>query len=295
MGSGEGRRFSRRAFLRLAGLGAAGAVLGGAVYTRGVEPERLEVTRLTLELPRLAPEFDGYCIVQVSDLHVDSWMTPERLAESFETVNDQAADLVAVTGDFATQRVEVHPIHSALAATLGSLAAPDGVFAVLGNHDHWTVPTDLRRLLAGSGVVELPNTYHTLRRGEAQLHLAGIDDYMEGHDRLDLVLEELPEAGAAVLLAHEPDFAEISAPTGRFDLQLSGHTHGGQVRIPGAGATVLPPYGELYPMGHYRPAGMHLYTNRGLGMTAPRIRFNCRPEVTVITLRAPRKEEPDLA
>jgi hypothetical protein len=117
------------------------------------------------------------------------------------------------------------------------------------------------------------------------LHLAGVDDVWESQDRLDLVLEALPDAGAAILLAHEPDFADVSAAAGRFDLQLSGHSHGGQVIFPLRGPLVLPRYARKYPIGLYQVGGMLQYTNRGLGMIPPRVRFNCRPEVTVFTLR----------
>jgi uncharacterized protein len=279
---------SRRRFLKLVGFGAASTLLGGAVYTRGVEPELVEITDLELELPRLPGEFDGYRIVQLSDLHADSWMTPERLAETLRPVRELSPDLIAVTGDFVSRSVEVSEVAAGLAAALRLLAAPDGMFAVLGNHDHWQHPPDtLRRVLRASGVIELPNAHHTLRRAGTELHLVGIDDYMEGYDRLDVVLEDLPATGAAILLAHEPDFADLSAPTGRFDLQLSGHSHGGQIRLPALGAPVLPPYGEKYPAGLYRVGDMLQYTNRGLGMIPPRVRLNCRPEITTLTLRSP--------
>jgi predicted MPP superfamily phosphohydrolase len=134
--------------------------------------------------------------------------------------------------------------------------------------------------------MELRNAVKTLRRGDAMLHLCGVDSVLEGVDRLDRVLEALPEGGAAVLLAHEPDFADTSAGTNRFDLQLSGHSHGGQVSLPLLRSAVLPRLSHRYPRGLYRVGGMFLYTNRGLG-THPRFRFGCRPEITVFTLRAP--------
>jgi predicted MPP superfamily phosphohydrolase len=119
------------------------------------------------------------------------------------------------------------------------------------------------------------------------LHVAGIDDIMEGGSRLDLVLRDLPDSGAAILLAHEPDFADVSAATGRFDLQLSGHSHGGQVRVPLLMRLALPPFSQRYTSGLYRVDGMLQYTNRGLGFVDMRLRFLCRPEITVLTLRSP--------
>jgi predicted MPP superfamily phosphohydrolase len=144
----------------------------------------------------------------------------------------------------------------------------------------------VRRVLAAGGVIELRNAVRTLRRGDGTLHLCGVDSVLEGIGRLDRVLEGLPEGGAAVLLAHEPDFADTSAETERFDLQLSGHSHGGQVSLPLLRSAVLPRLSRKYPSGLYRVGGMLLYTNRGLG-THPRFRLGCRPEITVFTLRAP--------
>ncbi len=147
----------------------------------------------------------------------------------------------------------------------------------------------MRRTLAAGGVTELHNAVHTLRRDGASLHLCGVDSAYWGRDHLGSVLEKLPEKGAAVLLAHEPDLADRSAATGRFDLQLSGHSHGGQVRVPLLGPPLLPRLGRRYPSGLYKVKGMHLYTNRGLG-NHPRLRLNCRPEITLLTLRT--KEAP---
>jgi hypothetical protein len=146
----------------------------------------------------------------------------------------------------------------------------------------------VRRILRESGIIEVGNSIHTIRRGESLLHIAGLDDYWEHKDRLDFVLKNLPPEGAAILLIHEPDFADISAATGRFDLQLSGHSHGGQVILPFFGPLVLPLYARKYPLGIYRVGQMFQYTNRGIGTIPPAIRFNCRPEITLLTLKSER-------
>lgn len=262
---------------------------GGFGYAHEVEPGWIQASLLQLEFPRLPAEFDGYRIIQISDIHADKWMTDERLSEVVRLVNDRRPDLVAITGDFVTAEdfteVSVDRMAPMLAETLGKLKPRDLAVAVLGNHDHWTDPELVRRMTRNSGIKELGNAVHTIKRGESRLHIAGVDDVMEDQDRLDLVLERLPASGISILLAHEPDFADTSAATGRFDLQLSGHSHGGQVWLPLLGAPVLPPLGEKYPAGLYEVGGMALYTNRGLGMIPPRMRFNCRPEITVLTLR----------
>jgi predicted MPP superfamily phosphohydrolase len=281
----NGRGIYRRV-LPAAALGAL--LLGGLVYVRKVEPEDVEVVPVSLVLPRLDARFDGYRIAQISDLHADGWMTPGRVLGLVKLVNEQEPDFVAITGDFATYSRFRSLIRytSALVAPLRRLRAPDGAVAVSGNHDYKTDAQVVREVLAASGVTELRNTVRTLRQGGAALHLCGVDDVREGTPDLNRALQDLPEEGAAILLIHEPDFADESAATGRFDLQLSGHSHGGQVGLPLLRYLFLPKLSRKYPAGLYRVGGMFLYTNRGLG-AHPRFRFNCRPEITVFTLRSP--------
>ncbi len=242
------------------------------------------ITRLTLRLPNLHANFNGFRLVQISDIHLDGWMNRKRLEDIIQRINEQQPDLVAITGDFISHPTGQH--ESDLAAALSQVKARFGAVAVLGNHDHWTDPKMVRRALKAGSIRDLSNRFITLERDGAQLHIAGVDDIVERLDRLDLVLESLPETGSAILLAHEPDYADTSAASGRFDLQLSGHSHGGQVVLPIIGAPILPPLGRLYPSGLYQVGGMYQYTNRGLGMTGLHLRLNCNPEVTVFTLEA---------
>jgi hypothetical protein len=125
----------------------------------------------------------------------------------------------------------------------------------------------------------------TIQRGLDSLHIAGVDDILEDLADLDSVLDQLPHEGAAILLAHEPDFAKKSAASGRFDLQLSGHTQGGQVVLPLVGPPILPPLGRKYPKGFYQVKDMLLYTNRGVGTASLRLRINCPPEIAILTLQ----------
>jgi uncharacterized protein len=280
---------SRRKFLKLSIASVAGTALAGAsslAYAYNIEPRWIEIVHLELTLPCLSPAFDGYKLVQFSDIHVDTGKTNDHLHRVVELVNQQRPDAVAITGDFVTH-TSAAGIAPALIEPLRRLQPNDVTVAVLGNHDHWTDPAGVRQVLRESGIIDLSNGVHTLRRGDAAFHLAGVDDYWERQDRLDNVLAALPGDDAAVLLAHEPDYADISAATGRFDLQISGHSHGGQVVIPFIGPLVLPTYAEKYPLGRYQVGNMIQYTNRGVGTINPSVRFNCRPEITVFTLRAP--------
>lgn len=249
-----------------------------------VRPGWVKVEHIRLVLPRLDPVFHGYRLIQISDLHADISLTRAHLAEVVELINQQQPDLVAITGDFVSYTALPHVEH--IVATLSQLRPREATVAVLGNHDYWAQVALIRQALQRSGIIELNNAVYTVHRDGATLHIAGVDDFWEGHARLDQVLKQLPPTGAAILLAHEPDFADISAATCRFDLQLSGHSHGGQVIIPYWGSLITPPFSLKYPVGCYQVGEMWLYTNRGLGESSLRLRINCRPEITVFTLEA---------
>lgn len=280
---------TRRQLIGMMGVGMTAAVtsaVGGYWYASRIEPERLSVEHVRLTLPRLPRAFAGYRIAHISDIHTDHrHMTLERLRGIVTIVNSHAPDFVAITGDFVT-RGDPQRYRETLIQGLRALNAVDGVAGVLGNHDHWSHAGGVRDILQAAGVHELRNDVLTVRRGDDSLHITGVDDVWENYARLDRVLDRLPSDGAAVLLAHKPDFADESAATGRFDLQLSGHSHGGQCVAPGGYMPYLPELGKKYPSGLYRVGEMWQYTNRGLGMTwAPQVRFNCPPEITILTLQ----------
>jgi predicted MPP superfamily phosphohydrolase len=283
------RTLTRRAFLkRSAGLGLG--VLGGGVWMSQAEPNWIEVERVSLPIQNLHPAFENWKIAQISDLHVGGWMTRERLQRVVQTVNDLRPDIVAITGDFVTYAPQGHA--EMLVSTLSKLQARRDVFGVLGNHDYWTSAKTVKQILRKSGVGELANSFHTFRKDGGALHVCGVDDAWAGAADASRVLETLPDAaarngGAAILLAHEPDFADEYARAHRFTAQLSGHSHGGQIRVPLIGPLHLPRYGQKYHTAKYKigTSEMTLYVNRGVGMVWPYVRLNCRPEITLLTLR----------
>jgi len=284
---------TRRDFLRvikniLFSMIALGS--GSTAYSFWWEPHWLEIVDIDLALPRLPAAFSGFRILQLSDIHIGGWMNRERLKHIVDVIQSQKADLIVMTGDYVlghawTEHLE--QVADDFILEISRLTQDHEVLAVLGNHDHWTDALRVRDMLTHSGVIELNNKVYSLRRDVAELHIAGVDDIWEQKDRLDDVHRILPETGAAILLAHEPDFADKSARNGRFDLQLSGHSHGGQVVIPFWGPPILPYLGQKYPSGLYKVRDMWQYTNRGVGMIEPSVRFNCRPEITIFTLHAP--------
>lgn len=253
-------------------------------YVFHIEPNWVEIVPISVDMPHLDPAFDGTRIVQISDLHMDNHrMTSQKLKRILNTIERQNPDIVVMTGDL----IDHDPaVSQALVEPLTALASQYPTFAVLGNHDYWSDAQPVKDALAQTPVEELANQVHTITKNGASLHIAGVDDVWMERDRLDLVLDQLPNDGAAIMLVHEPDFADTAAETGRFDLSMSGHSHGGQVRIPFAGAPMLPPYAKNYPLGRYQIKNMVHYTNRGVGTAMINVRFNCRPEITVFTLAA---------
>ena len=228
--------------------------------------------------------FDGFRLIQISDIHFGTFINRKRLELVVEKVNNLDPDLIVFTGDLVSDSPDRYS--QILIECLSELRPEYSVLAVRGNHDHWTDAEAIANILEDSGFIHLENSVYSLTKGDDTLHFAGLDCYFERRDRLDQVLARIPESGAAILLVHEPDFAVVSAPSERFDLQLSGHSHGGQVVFPGIGPLFLPKFAKKYPLGLYRINGMLQYTNRGIGTSHLRLRINCPAEVSLFTLRA---------
>jgi uncharacterized protein len=288
----KGMRLSRRDFLKLAGLAALDLFLlgiGRAGKGLLMEPNSFAVETVHLKLPRLARSFSGLRLAQISDLHMGGWMNAARLQHVVDLVLAQGPDILLITGDFLIGRDNLdisNQVVSDLIEPLSRLAGSIPSFAVLGNHDYWTNVQTVRHILLSSGITELTNTVSILKRGQDSLYLCGVDDIWEGVPRLDDVIAQLSDDSTAILLAHEPDFADTSAATGRFDLQVSGHTHGGQVVLPILGPPVLPYLGRKYGSGLYKVGEMFQYTNRGVGMARLPLRINCPPEITLFVLES---------
>ena len=244
-----------------------------------------EIVPVEITIPELDPSFDNYRIVHITDIHLGQWISTDRLNGVMDLVNQQGPDMVAITGDFVSYAID-HLIDD-LTNSLKKLQPKDASLAVLGNHDHWLGADKIRNVLEKSGIIDISNDIYTLKRGDAMLHMAGVDSVMLNKHRLDLVMDKLPHSGPAILLAHEPDFADISATTGRFSLQISGHSHGGQFMIPGIGTFIRGTHFLKYPIGKYQVGDMVQYTNRGLGTNIFWLRINCPPEITVIHLKTP--------
>jgi predicted MPP superfamily phosphohydrolase len=264
----------------LGATAAAGAA--GIAYAYDVEPHRIGVERLEIPLTRLPGAFDGLTIAQLSDLHLGPYVSAAHLQEAVQMTNELRPDLIVLTGDLVNSSWRyIVPCTEIVAR----LEAPLGVFAVLGNHDYWVGFLHLMvQSLSQTGIRLLRNQAVPLVRGRSTLYLVGIDDLWLRLADLRGALESVPRTACKIALMHEPDFADVAAQA-EIDLQLSGHSHGGQVRLPLLGPLILPKYGEKYPMGLARAGNFtKVYTTRGIGVLPPGVRFNCPPEITLITL-----------
>lgn len=270
-------RRHRRAIATLTGLALA---IGG--YAWQIETRWLRITRLTVPIPALPAEFAGYRIAHLTDIHLGVGQNEARLPLILAAVHRERPDLIAITGDFVTGGRDSLRNGSVL---LAGLRAPDGVWAVPGNHDYTVGADRVAAMLRQAGIGLLCNAAHTLHRGSATLALAGVDDLVHGAPNLQAALDGVPADRLTILLSHAPDFAARAAADPRVVLQLSGHTHGGQVRLPGVRPLVLPRGGKAYPEGLYTIGGLQLYVSAGTGTGWLAVRFNCRPELAIITLQ----------
>jgi hypothetical protein len=230
----------------------------------------------------LPPALDGYRIGQISDVHCGPNTPATRVRRWVERLNALDLDLMTVTGDLITHgssHVE------AVAGALGGLRARDGVFACMGNHDYFTDGEELVRELTGAGLRVLRNQGVVVERDGAQLYVAGVDDTWTARHDVARALADRPSGVPAVLLAHDPNlFPEASAL--EVELTLSGHTHGGQLAVPGVRRLSLARFITRFTAGMYRRGRSWLYVNRGAGTTGPPVRLGAPAELAVLTLRA---------
>ncbi|MFB6365624.1 metallophosphoesterase [Paenibacillus elgii] len=284
--SNRNKKLSRRSFLKKLTLTAAGLVaLPGATYgyARYAEPKWLEVTEYTLSFARLPQQMDGIKIVQFSDVHLGFHFDTKDLSELIGRINRIQPDIVCFTGDLVDHTVG--PDGFAYARVLSELRPPLGKYAVLGNHD-FKEPWQVQALLKNAAFELLTNKMIRIQHRGSSMVMAGVDDQWKGNPDINKALARVKPEDFVILLSHCPDFADIAV---RYpvDFQLSGHSHGGQVRLPFYGHVMTPKFGRKYVLGHYvLGAGkLQLFVNRGIGVSTHPIRFLCRPELTVFTLR----------
>ena len=232
---------------------------------------------------KISEEFDNYRIVHITDIHIGQWITPERLNGIVNIINSLNPDMIALTGDYVSYQAEGYL--DILESAFKKLKPKDATFSVLGNHDHLTNPDEIKQVLENSGIINLENDVYFIRRNDALLQIAGVDSITLNKDDINEVLKKLQKNIPAIMLAHEPDFADTTCEIDEFILQLSGHSHGGQITIPKIGTPIRGPNFTKYPAGRYHVKNMVQYTNSGVGTNAFWFRINCPPEITVFELK----------
>ena len=277
---------TRRRFLTTATLSAAAL----ALYSGEIARHELELIHYPIVLRNLPPAFEGFRIAHISDLHFEEYTEPFFLHRMIREVNALTPDLILITGDFIThgppRSVPERAIYT-VADALRALTCPQRL-GILGNHDCTVSASFIARVLRDRGTPILTNQHTTVERNGQRITIAGVLDPLTSFPNLTQAVPDQPD-GPVILMAHTPDYADLVRHHSRghlVDLILSGHSHGGQVRLPGIGPLILPPLGKKYVHGHFQFDNLQLYVNRGLGSVGLPFRLNCPPEITLLTLQS---------
>lgn len=281
---------SRRRFLRT----GAGSAAGLALYSGGLERHWIDVTQRDMHLRGLPSSFDGMRVVQLTDIHLDEFTEPFFLREAVERINRLQPDAIFLTGDYVSYGIAPRKFAIGSAWQCANILSElhcQQRYAILGNHDALLGEKQVTEALRANGMTVLNNTYLPIERGGERIWLVGLDDPVAGSPNPDAAIprsiRNVPHE-PVIVLCHAPDYADdlLAHPAGKsVGLMLSGHTHGGQIRLPFIGALELPPMGKKYIQGWFGLGNMQLYVNRGLGTIGVPFRFDCPPEITVMTLR----------
>lgn len=280
------RTFLKRTFGSI--LTILGLSSGGYFYANRIEPSLLDIQELEIKHPSIPKSFDGIKIVQFSDTHLGFQYTLHQFEKLVDKINALKPDIILFTGDLMDEPNKYSEINK-LIPILETLRPPLGKFCIFGNHDHGGYGSDIyRNIMETTNFTVLLNDSTAIRLTDgSRIFLLGIDDAMLGRPDLPLALKKVPENHFKILLSHAPDLAEEAA---RYPIewQISGHSHGGQVKLPFVGALVIPPFAKIYSEGLYtigEKNPLTLYVNRGIGTTRLPFRFMAKPELTVYTLR----------
>lgn len=284
---GGQQAMTRRTFL-VGGSTAAGALALGS-YSHFYELRNLQMEGFRLWLPQLPPELEGLRVVLMADWHCGPLNRPQHLRPAMLRVNELRPDLILVPGDFVSRSGRYFS-EAAELVTLLRPTLPGGVMVSWGNHDYWHDLEPGLRWMPQAGCRILTNQSLVLTRGRefadhgSGLWIAGLDDLWAGKPQLGATLASIPQDQPRLVLSHNPDLAELQGGE-RVDLMLSGHTHGGQVRIPTVGPPIVPSrYGQKYAAGWVQGPHYPVYVNRGLGSGGIPVRLGVPPEITLFEL-----------
>ena len=276
-------QLGRRQFLK--GLAATPlvTVAGISAYARLIEPHHYWISETDIFIRDLPERFEDFRITQLTDVHHSRILGLDEVRRVVELAQQTRPDMFVLTGDYTTSyRRFIEPC----AEALSSLNAPEGVWAVLGNHDHYTDPELTARALERHHISVMNNVHTTLRRGPDSLQLSGIDDWTWNAVDWTRAFSGLNPSTPTVLLSHQPSVLDFEQ-TRDVSLILSGHTHGGQLRLPFVGAPARFATTDLkYDRGLFRRGETQLYVSSGTGVIGLPVRLGVRPEIAVLRLKA---------
>lgn len=242
----------------------------------------VEVPQVSLSFGRLPEAFDGFRIALLADLHYGPFVRAAFVRRVLQLVRDQRPDVLLLCGDLLNA---TRPFAQRLGEMLGAICDDLPVYAVLGNHEHYTDTDEFSQALEAAGVDVLVNEHRPIRRGrESSIALAGVDDPMAGRPDFHATLGGIKPGTFTILAGHNPDLADMVPGELHVDLMLCGHTHGGQVRLFGR-ALVTETKNRNYVSGLTAGPNFPLYISRGLGVVGLPLRVDSEPELPVITLR----------
>jgi uncharacterized protein len=258
------------------------AVSATAAYARLIEPYAYRISETDIFIRDLPERFEGFRITQLTDIHHSRILGLREVRRMVNLAQQTKPDMFVLTGDYSTTyRRYIEPC----AEALSELTAPEGVWAVLGNHDHYTDPELTTRALQTRHIAVLNNAHTTIRRGPDSLQLSGIDDWSWNATNWDRAFSGLNAKTPTVLLSHQPTVLDLDQ-SNKVALILSGHTHGGQINIPFLGAPARFVTQDLkYARGLFRRGETQLYVSSGTGVIGLPVRFGVRPEIAVLRLR----------
>ncbi|HXM34748.1 MAG TPA: metallophosphoesterase [Pyrinomonadaceae bacterium] len=277
---------TRRQFLSSLAAAPLIAVSATSAYASLIEPHNYEITETDIFIRDLPGRFEGFRITQITDVHHSRIVGIEQVRRVVQLAQNTKPDLFVLTGDYTTTyRRYVEPC----AETLGALNAPEGVWAILGNHDHYTDPELTTRALEGHKITVLNNANTIIKRGPDAIQLAGIDDWSWNGTDWKRALYGLNPRRPIVLLSHQPSVFDLDEARAA-SLILSGHTHGGQIKLPVIGAPARFVTQHLkYASGLFKRVESQLYVSRGTGVIGLPVRLGVKPEIAVLRLRQARE------
>ena len=246
------------------------------------ESRWIKTTDIVISSADVPKPFNGSRIVFISDIHLGPYLSSQRLSGIVNRINEIKPEMIILGGDYVHYRYRyIEPVFS----ELGKLRADHGVYAVLGNHDHYAGADSTRKMMAKYGIISINNQSVWVKKGSDSIKIGGVGDLWEDIQIPENTLNALKKSNFAILVSHQPDYIE-NMNTDLIDLTLSGHTHGGQITFFGWWAPVLPSkYGQKYRYGLVDSGRMKSYISSGIGTVAIPFRFFCRPEIVVIHLR----------